>query len=97
MSNFVGGSAFSMATQISEGHILLNIHHLKRLTVNEINLVKQELEKILREVRGDQPPLDQIELLQKRNRKISRINQAMMILNHDLQKKNQRNRAKRLG
>jgi predicted O-methyltransferase YrrM len=87
MGNFIGGSAFAMANQIADGHLLLNIHHLKRLTPADINVLKAELDKILRETRSEQPPLDQIELLQKRNRKISRINNSMTILKAKLEEK----------
>jgi hypothetical protein len=31
MSNFIGGSAYAMATQIAEGYLLLNHTHLKKL------------------------------------------------------------------
>jgi len=87
MGNFIGGSAFAMANQIADGHLLLNIHHLKRLGPADINVLKAELNKILRETRSNQPPLDEIELLQRRNRKISRINNAMTILNAKLDEK----------
>ncbi len=93
MANFVGGSAFSMANQIVEGYLLLNVHHLKRMSVNDIMELKKELDKIMRETRGDQPPLDQIELLQKRNRKIAKINQANMILNHNLTSKKRKEKS----
>jgi hypothetical protein len=97
MANFVGGSAFSMANQITEGYLLLNVHHLKRMSVNDIMELKKELDKIMRETRGDQPPLDQTELLQKRNRKIAKINQANMILNHNLTIKKRKDKSQRMG
>jgi hypothetical protein len=84
MVNFTGGSAYAMANQIAEGYLLLNVHHMKKLTRSDINELKFELDKIMKETRADQPPLDQTELLQKRNRKISRINNAVMMLNHQL-------------
>jgi len=96
MANFIGGSAFSMANQIADGYLLLNIHHLKKLTVSDINTVKTELDKIMREARAEQPPLDQTELLQKRNRKIARINTSFMMLNAELQKKQKINKARNL-
>jgi hypothetical protein len=87
MGNFMGGSAFSMAGQVSEGYLLLNAHHLKRMAPNEIRDFKFEMEKLLNEIRGDQPPLHEIDLLRKRNRKISRINNALLVVNSFLQQR----------
>jgi hypothetical protein len=86
MGNFMGGSAFSMAGQVSEGYLLLNVHHLKRMIPNEIREFKFEMEKLLNEIRSEQPPLHEIDMLRKRNRKISRLNNALLIVNtHILQ------------
>jgi len=97
MANYVGGSAFSMANQIAEGFLLLNVHHLKRLSINDIMELKKELDKIMRETRGNQPPLDQIDLLQKRNRKIAKINQANMIINHNIESKKRKDKSQRMS
>jgi hypothetical protein len=85
MGNFMGGSAFSMAGQVSEGYLLLNAHHLKRMGPNEIHEFKFEIEKLLNEIRGDQPPLHELDLLRKRNRRISRLNNALLVVNTHLQ------------
>lgn len=85
MGNFMGGSAFSMAGQVSEGYLLLNVHHLKRMIPNEIREFKFEMEKLLNEIRSEQPPLHEIDLLRKRNRKISRLNNALLIVNAHIQ------------
>jgi hypothetical protein len=85
MSNFIGGSAFAMANQIADGYLLMNIHHIKKLTRADIHLLKAEMDKIMRDTRAEQPPLDQTDLLQKRNRRISRLNQAYMMLNSELE------------
>jgi hypothetical protein len=92
MANYIGGSAFAMANQIADGYLLLNLHHLKKLTLGDINTLKAELEKIMKDARAEQPPLDQTELLQKRNRKISRINTAFMMLNAEMEKKRKASR-----
>jgi hypothetical protein len=81
----MGGSAFSMAGQVSEGYLLLNAHHLKRMIPNEIREFKFEMEKLLNEIRGDQPPLHELDLLRKRNRRISRLNNALLVVNTHLQ------------
>lgn len=85
MGNFIGGSAFSMANQVSEGYLLLNTHHLKRMVPGEIREFKFEMEKLLNEIRSEQPPLHEIDLLRKRNRRISRLNNALIVVNAYLQ------------
>lgn len=85
MGNFIGGSAFSMAGQVSEGFLLLNAHHLKRMTPNDIREFKFEMEKLLNDIRSEQPPLHEIDLLRKRNRRISRLNNALLVVNAHLQ------------
>jgi len=87
MGNFMGGSAFSMAGQVSEGYLLLNAHHLKRMAPNEIRDFKFEMEKLLNEIRAEQPPLHEIDLLRKRNRRISRLNNALLVVNAYLQQR----------
>jgi hypothetical protein len=39
-----------------------------------------EIERQLRDVRGDQVPIDDLELVKRRNRKIQRLNSARMVM-----------------
>jgi len=80
MSNFMGGSAYAMSRDIAEGYVLLNSTLLKKFSNAELAKLRQELEKVQREIRADQPPLDDIQAIQKRGRKISRISSALLIL-----------------
>jgi hypothetical protein len=66
----MGGSAPAMASQISEGYTLLTAVQLKRLTDAEMDLLLFELEKTLRDARGEQVDLEDIPALQVRNRKL---------------------------
>lgn len=81
MANFIGGSAFSMANQISEGYLLLNATNLKKLSRGELNQLLFEIQRLMTEVRGNQPPLEDVQAQQQRNRKISRLNSAVLIIN----------------
>ena len=74
-----------MARDVGEGYILVNSSLLKRMTAEELRLLRFELEKMLTGVRGDQPALDNVMALQLRNRKISRLNSAVLMINTQLQ------------
>ena len=80
MGNFLGGSAYAMSRDIAEGYVLLNANLLKKFTAPELAQLRQQLEKVQKEVRAEQPPLDDIQAIQKRGRKISRISSAMLVL-----------------
>ena len=87
MSGFVGGSAFGMATQIAEGYLLLNHTHLKKLSKGDLTTLQHEINRVLTEARGSQPPLDDVQAQQKRNRKISRLTGALTMIQHRLMMK----------
>jgi hypothetical protein len=82
MSGFVGGSAFGMATQIAEGYLLMNHTHLKKMTKGDLISLQHEINRALTEARGSQPPLDDVQAQQKRNRKISRLTGALTMIQH---------------
>lgn len=77
---FIGGSSYTMARDIAEGLILLTHMTLRKLSTAEIKTLSFELDKLLREIRAEQPPLSDTPAIQKRNRKLSRLNQAMMMV-----------------
>jgi hypothetical protein len=87
MASFIGGSAYSMATQIAEGYLLLNHTHLKKLTKSELGTLQHEVNKVLTEARGNQPPLDDVQAQQLRNRRISRLTGASTMIQHRLTQK----------
>jgi len=80
MGNFLGGSAYAMSRDIAEGYVLLNANLLKKFTLVELAQLRQQLEKVQKEVRADQPPQNDVQAIQKRGRKISRISSAILIL-----------------
>jgi hypothetical protein len=87
MANFIGGSAYGMATQIAEGYLLLNHTHLKKLDRGELASLQFEINKVLTEARGNQPPLDDTQAQQLRNRKISRLTSALTMVQHRMTEK----------
>lgn len=82
MANYIGGSAYSMAAQVAEGYLLLNHTHLKKLDKGELATLQFELNKVLTEARGSQPPLEDVQAQQQRNRKISRLTGALTMVQH---------------
>lgn len=87
MAAFPAGSAYAMVRDIAEGYLAVTERTLTRLTRGELDQMAFELERHLREIRGDQPPLEDLAAIQRRNRKIQRLNQAFMILRAYRQKK----------
>lgn len=80
MGNYMGGSAYAMSKQISEGHILVTERTFQRMKPQEMDKLGFQMEKLLREVRAEQPDLQDTKALQKRNRKMSRVRKALMML-----------------
>ena len=82
MGNFSGGSAYGMAGQICEGYIVVNPLNLKRMSRLELGQLQFELKKLITDLRGEQPALNDTQALQLRNRKLSRVRQAMQVIEH---------------
>jgi hypothetical protein len=84
MANFMGGSAPAMASQIVEGFILVSTNTIKGFTPGELNLLRVELEKLLRDVRAIVPAQDDALANAARNRKIGRASSALQVINNCL-------------
>jgi len=90
MSPFLGGSAPAMANQIAEGYTLLTAVQLKRLSDAELDALQFELEKLLRDLRGQVIPADDVAGNQLKNRKISRVTNALQQVNLTRQQRSRR-------
>jgi hypothetical protein len=80
MVGFMGGSAPAMASQIADGFILVNTATLKGYLPNELQALRQELEKVLRDTRSLVPPSDDALQQQARHRKIARVSSAVQMV-----------------
>ncbi len=87
MGNFMGGSAWAMARDIMEGFILVTERTFIRMLPSELDQLAFEMDRVMRDVRGEQPALDDLPAIQQRNRKISRLNSALMMLRSYRQKR----------
>lgn len=79
MSKFIGGSAYAMARDIGGGFVNVTERTFKAMTASDINQLVFEIDRLLRELRGAQLGTDDIEVVKARNRKIQRLNTAVMI------------------
>jgi hypothetical protein len=79
MSVFLGGSAYNMVRDIADGFVLVSERTFRNFTSRDIAELGMEAERLLREVRSDQPALSDTEAIQKRQRRMQRLRQAMTL------------------
>ena len=80
MANFMGGSAPAMAGQISDGNILLSAATLRGYSVGDLQVLRMELEKLLRTARAEVPPQDDAQAQAARNRRIARLSSSLQVV-----------------
>jgi len=73
-----------MANQIAGGYCLLTAANLKGFLPGELQLLRFELEKLLRNARSEVPPQDDALAQQARNQKISRLSSALQVVQHQM-------------
>lgn len=77
---FPGGSAYAMARDVAEGYLLVTERTFKTLSRSDLDQLAFEIDRHLRELRGDQPSLDDLPAIQARQRKMQRLNSALQML-----------------
>lgn len=77
---FPGGSAYAMARDVAEGYLLLTERVFKTMSRSDLDQVTFEFDRYLRELRGEQPALDDTPALQQRQRRMQRLNNALIIV-----------------
>ena len=80
MVTFPGGSAWAMARDIADGYVLVTARTFQRMPASALDKISFEMERRLREIRGNQPDLEDIQALKTRNRRMQRLAQARTIL-----------------
>jgi len=81
MSVFNGGSAYNMVRDVADGFTLVSERTFKGYSRKDITEFVMESERLVREIRADQPPLSETVLVQKRHRRLQRLQQAMTLAN----------------
>jgi len=84
VAQFLGGSAFSMANQITDGYVLLTPVLLRRFGRAELTQLQFELQKLLTTLRSNQPMPDDTQALQAYHHKVSRIRGASQVIQNQL-------------
>jgi hypothetical protein len=82
MSAFLGGSAYAMVRDISEGYIIATELTFRKFQPGDFQQFGFEADKLLREIRGNVPPTGDVDATQKRHRRMQRLQQAMTIANN---------------
>jgi hypothetical protein len=77
---FPGGSAYAMARDVAEGYVLVTERVFKTMNRSDLDQFTFEVDRYLRELRGEQPPLDDIPALQQRQRRMQRLNSALTMV-----------------
>lgn len=76
----ITGSPKKMAQDIAEGFLMLSPPTLRSYTSGDIKIILNNLALVTREIRQTQPSLDDILALKARNMKLSRLNQAEVVI-----------------
>lgn len=77
---FPGGSAYAMARDVAEGYLLVTERTFKTMTRADLDQLAFEIDRHLRELRGDQPSLDDLPAIQLRQRKMQRLNSTLQMV-----------------
>ncbi|HYX23982.1 MAG TPA: hypothetical protein VFC23_07495 [Thermoanaerobaculia bacterium] len=69
-----------MTRDVAEGYLLVTERTFKNLTRGDLDQLVFEIDRHLRELRGDQPALDDLAAIQLRQRRMQRLNSALLML-----------------
>ena len=75
-----GGSAFGYARDIAEGFQVVTERSFKGLTPPEMDQLAFEIDRGLRDIRGEQVATDDLPMIKAKNRKIQRLTGALMMM-----------------
>jgi hypothetical protein len=69
-----------MARDIAEAFTLVTERMLTRFGRDELEKLGFEIDRLLRDLRAEQPALDDLAAIQARNRRLQRLHQAQVVL-----------------
>jgi len=76
----IAGSPKKIAQDIAEGFLSLSAPGLKKYTPADLKIILANLALVQREIRQVQVPTEETMLLKAKNMRLSRLNQAEMVL-----------------
>ncbi len=79
MSVFSGGSAYNMVRDIADGFINISERTFRKYGPADFAAFSLEVNRLLTEVRSNQPALTETEAIQKRQHRMRRLQQALSI------------------
>ena len=83
----ISGNPHKLATDIAEGYLNISIATLKKYTLHDLKTIQTNITIVVRQLRQEQIPLEDIMALKKRNMKLQRANQALSIIRTYCKKK----------
>jgi len=82
MNVFTGGSAYNMVRDIADGYIIVSDRTFRGYGPKNFAEFSQEAGRLLTETRSNQPAVSDTEAIQKRHRRMQRLQQALTIAGH---------------
>ncbi|HEX9777430.1 MAG TPA: hypothetical protein VGA63_04725 [Geopsychrobacteraceae bacterium] len=83
----ISGSPKKMAQDIADSYLSLSPPMLKKFTPADLKTILNSLAQVKREIRQIQVPLEDVVLVKAKNMKLSRLNQAEIVLRSYCKKK----------
>jgi hypothetical protein len=83
----ISGNPHKMAVDIAEGYISFTVATLKKYSVGDLKTIHTNLQLVLRELRREQPALEDIMAIKMKNMKMQRVNHALTIISSYCRKK----------
>lgn len=81
MSVFLGGSAYNMVRELADGFIIITERTFKNYKPQDLTDFQMDAERYLREIRAAMAPAGDQEAIQKRQRRLQRLQQAITVAN----------------
>ena len=81
MSVFLGGSAYNMVRELADGFIIVTERTFKTYKPQDLTDFQMEAERYLREVRAAQAPAGDQDAIQRRQRRLQRLQQSITVAN----------------
>lgn len=83
----ISGNPHKLATDIAEGYLNFTMATLKNYTPSDLKIIQTNINIVIRQLRQEQIPLEDIMALKKRNMKMQRVNQALSVIRTYCKKK----------
>ncbi len=76
----ISGNPLSLARDVADGYFALTPVQLKNYSPTDLKIMSNSLNQVLREIRSEQIPLEDVMAIKQKNMKISRLNHALLLI-----------------